>query len=265
MFCDLNGATAIPRREYARHKPVVINDLPASELVPATRMPATVGESRWSRFGPVHGADTGPQGGGAVFVHLVRHGQSTWNVQGRVQGQTAHPRLTARGRQQAARAAAELASLCDADTSLWSSDLERAVESARLVGARLGLGVRLDRDLREQHLGDMQGRLARDLRAEPTPEGLHVSDVRWAGGESMKDVHERVGRFFGAVAPTAGRHLVVVSHGDTIRVALAWLQGRDHRQVDWCPVDNGQVITLTRSVPSPPGGRLAGSWAASAC
>lgn len=260
MFCDLNGATAIPRREYARHKPVVISDLPASELVPATRMPATFGESRWSRFGPMHGADPGPQGVEPVFVHLVRHGQSTWNAQGRVQGQTAHPRLTALGRQQAWRAAEELASRCDSHTSLWSSDLERAVESARFVGTRLGLDVQLDRELREQHLGRMQGRLTRDLRAEPTPEGLHVSDVRWAGGESIKDVHERVGRFFSSVRPTAGRDLVVVTHGDTMSVALAWLQGRDHRQVDWCPVDNGQVVTVTLPVAPPPmdRSRLAG-------
>ena len=40
-----------------------------------------------------------------MTVHLVRHGQSTWNVEGRLQGQTVHPELTERGRREAAEAA----------------------------------------------------------------------------------------------------------------------------------------------------------------
>ncbi|AIJ22146.1 conserved protein, phosphoglycerate mutase family protein [Amycolatopsis methanolica 239] len=73
-----------------------------------------------------------------MAVHLVRHGQSAWNVAGRVQGQS--PRagsLTAAGRAQAA-------ALDVAGTVLVSSDLPRARETAEIIAARLGLPVLVD-------------------------------------------------------------------------------------------------------------------------
>ena len=186
-----------------------------------------------------------------VVLHLVRHGESTWNVQRRLQGQTAHPALTPLGVRQAQDAAAVLASRVDDAAMLWSSDLVRARQTADVVGHRLGLPVRETAALREQALGSMEGRLTRDLVPEPTPPGRHISEIRWAGGESVADVHERIGAFLGGLlradgaeadGPRAMEH-VLVSHGDTIRIALAWLDGRGHRDVEWTPIPNGAVVT----------------------
>lgn len=179
-------------------------------------------------------------------VHLVRHGQSTWNVERRLQGQTAHPTLTDQGHEDAARAATELANLIDgAPHVIYSSDLTRASQSARIIAARLGSPPVLDARLREQHLGRLQGRLTSDLRPEPTPEGMHVAEVRWGGGESIRDVHRRLSMFFADVLRDAPAHLVVVTHGDTLRVARAVLAGRGHRDVEWGVVPNGAVVTVT--------------------
>ena len=69
-------------------------------------------------------------------VYLVRHGQSEWNVLRLTQGQTMPPPLTALGRSQAASAAEILADELVGTARLLTSDLTRAVETARIIGSR---------------------------------------------------------------------------------------------------------------------------------
>lgn len=178
-------------------------------------------------------------------IHLVRHGESTWNLEGRLQGQTHGVPLTERGRRQAREAAGVLAERVDGRVGIWSSDQVRALETARVIGERLGCPVTETPALREQGLGDLEGRLTSELTAEPTPAGCHVSEVRWGGGESIRDVHVRVGAFLGELPREPLDHVVLVTHGDTLRVALAWLEGRSHRDVSWRVVGNGEVVTVT--------------------
>ncbi|WP_265447319.1 histidine phosphatase family protein [Flexivirga meconopsidis] len=175
-------------------------------------------------------------------IYLVRHGQSTWNHERRLQGQTAHPPLTELGRAQAASAAAELRDRLGSDRppTLWTSDLVRARQTAAVIGMRLCLTPRESPALREQGMGDLEGRGYDELRAEDPPAGgLDISEVRWGGGESVLDVHRRLAIFLAEL--DEGTH-VLVSHGDAIRVALAILDGRTHREVDWdSPMPNGGV------------------------
>lgn len=188
----------------------------------------------------------------SVEVHLVRHGQSTWNVEGRLQGQTVHPPLTSQGRVDAKRAGDRLAAIVGAaDVAIISSDLVRASQTAEAIentllefGAAVTGPATFTAALREQHLGDMEGRLTKELTPQPVPEGLHISEVRWGGGESLLDVHTRLRDFFEATLPQAPAHLVLVTHGDTLRVARALLTGRTHRDVEWDAVPNGAVITV---------------------
>ncbi|MBD5831482.1 hypothetical protein AWH69_09945 [Janibacter melonis] len=193
-----------------------------------------------------------------THVHLVRHGESTWNRDGRVQGAYCgadQAELTATGRADAARAGLTLGSRIGVPRGerslwLWSSDLRRALETAQVLAVALRpsgwtASVRHEPGLREQSLGDLEGREARTLRAEPVPEGEHVSEVRWGGGESMHDVFERVGAWLAPALLEQPEHLVVVSHEHTIRAALAWLRSTSHRDVDWDePVPPGSVTTL---------------------
>lgn len=174
------------------------------------------------------------------ICHLVRHGQSTWNVAGRVQGQTAHPQLTALGVQQAQDAARRLAQVVGPGARLWTSDLVRAAQTARIIGSRLGLEPVETVALREQSLGELEGLPRDQLRPQETPDGVHVSEVPWGAGESVLDVHNRLRRFLDSIDD--GEH-VLVTHGDTLRIALAVLDGRSHRQVDWSPMPNGAVVT----------------------
>ncbi|MEW5721334.1 MAG: histidine phosphatase family protein [Chloroflexota bacterium] len=93
---------------------------------------------------------------------LIRHGQTDWNVEGRWQGQTDLP-LNDRGRQEAQRVAQDLGAFEFA--ALYSSDLRRALETAQIIGAALGLAVTPERRLREINLGVWQGMLSTDIRA----------------------------------------------------------------------------------------------------
>ena len=176
-------------------------------------------------------------------LHLVRHGQSEWNLEGRLQGQTPHVPLTAVGREQAAAAGRLLAG--SGVDAVLTSDLLRARQTADVIGTLLDVVPLVEPALREQALGSLEGRLTRELTAEPTPAGVHVSEVRWGGGESVADVHARMGRFLARLTvDPPGESVVLVSHGDTIRVALAVLRGLGHREVEWMEVPNGSVTTV---------------------
>lgn len=176
------------------------------------------------------------------IVHLVRHGESTWNAEARLQGQTAHVLLTDRGRAEACATAGVLAGLVDGSAVLWSSDLARAVDTAHVIAQELALLPVYDEALRELSYGQMEGRLIADL---PCLDGSdHGPDTRWPGGESLRDVYERVGAFFDRGLSTAPRHVVVVSHGETLRVATALLLGLPVEQTPSEVPGNGSVVSL---------------------
>lgn len=173
-------------------------------------------------------------------VYLVRHGQSEWNLLRLTQGQTMHPRLTELGRAQA-EAAAEviLEDLAgEACLRIVSSDLVRAAETAEIIAAPLGAGVTYDKRLREHALGDLQG--------QPYEEGWSMADhsdwldphVRVGGGETVQEVYDRIGSL---LAATEGP-VVLVSHGDTIRAAYAWLRGLPVTEGSGIHISNGTVL-----------------------
>lgn len=153
---------------------------------------------------------------------LIRHGESTWNASGRWQGQ-ADPPLSARGREQAALLAAELAD--QGLELLVSSDLARTSETAAIVGRRLGLEPRHERGLRELDAGSWSG-LSREEIALRDARALARFDTgdpgaAAGGAESRRDAAERARRVLGALAAEhAGRRVAVVTHSGVIGALL---------------------------------------------
>jgi glucosyl-3-phosphoglycerate phosphatase len=122
---------------------------------------------------------------------LLRHGQTDYNVNGRMQGHL-DSLLTETGVEQASAVAPEIARL--APDRLISSDLRRAVDTADLVAAACGRPVKLDARLRETHLGDWQGRTVAEIEdGWPGAIATWRSDPAWAppGGESRIEVVRR--------------------------------------------------------------------------
>lgn len=171
-------------------------------------------------------------------VIWVRHGQSTWNRRGVMQGQSPGPSLTLRGHRQAHRAAQEIAKLHP--MHLYSSDLRRATQTARYLARALHLPVRITPLLRERGWGSYEGC--------PSEAAQRVGDVLgWCepipgGGESMVNVADRLDHLVSGIADgfDLDGPIVFVTHGDVIREAQR-LWGDPSLQD---AVDNGGHVKL---------------------
>ncbi|MGO1384053.1 MAG: histidine phosphatase family protein [Arachnia sp.] len=179
-----------------------------------------------------------------MLLHLLRHGQSTWNLENRLQGQTMEVPLTEAGRKQAAGAAAHLSTR--RLSAVWSSDQLRASHTADIVAAPHGLAVTLTAQLREQSLGELEGRLLRDLDGMWAPGG-RIPHVVPTGGESLRDVHQRMVLLCDSLRACFGDtdEVALVSHGDTLRVLFSVLAGRTHDNINWVAVENCKVVSRT--------------------
>jgi 2,3-bisphosphoglycerate-dependent phosphoglycerate mutase len=179
---------------------------------------------------------------------FVRHGESTWNASGFVQGQANGPVLTRNGRTEAASITGRLAGATI--TALYTSDLRRAWETAEIVGRALRIAPQSDVALRERNFGRAQGRPHSTL--PPAASGIDIdrvvdADARPVGGESLTELYERVARFIdGSERCAPEGDVLVVTHGGVIRVAQAYCNGLPAAGMDWGPVPNASVWGLTR-------------------
>jgi broad specificity phosphatase PhoE len=145
-------------------------------------------------------------------VLLVRHGQSTWNADGRWQGQ-ADPPLSPLGVAQAegASSSAELERV----DGWWGSDLERARRTAELLTAGRA-EVELNANLRERHAGEWEGLTRAEIEVG-WPRFL-VERKRPAGWEDDDSLVERASRALADIAARVpGGRVVAVTHGGVIR------------------------------------------------
>lgn len=156
---------------------------------------------------------------------LVRHGQTDWNAQRRLQGATDIP-LNDVGRGQARDAVAVLSGFeWDA---IVSSPLSRAAETADLIAAGLGLRVaRRVPELAERGFG-----LAEGLQAGPELEALRIPN----GFRGAESEDEAAGRGLAALEALAeefrGRRVLAVAHGTLLRVSLSRAVGRTLESID---------------------------------
>lgn len=156
-------------------------------------------------------------------ILLIRHGESTWNASGRWQGHADAP-LSVRGRSEANAAGAQLVDTFD---HAWSSDLQRANDTARSLARSIGLSVvHVDPDLRERAAGPWEG-LTRDDIETGWPNFLSTGD-RPDGYESDDLVIARVVPSLAKIASAAPRSLVV-THGGVMRALERHLTGSDRR------------------------------------
>ena len=160
-------------------------------------------------------------------ILIARHGQSDWNLEKRWQGFADRP-LTAKGCEQAEALAQRLAHI-ELD-AIYSSDLQRARETAAVVARSQGLEVQQVPDLREVDVGSWSG-LTRPEAEERFPEGFarwKLGYPGWKDGETYEAMTDRV---LGAVTRIASEHdrgrVLIVSHGGPIRAMHAAALGLD--------------------------------------
>jgi len=157
-----------------------------------------------------------------TLIILLRHGETTWNVEGRYQGHLDSP-LTPRGESQARALARRLAGVKFG--ALCSSDLGRASRTAAIIAQATGHEVRLDARLRERHLGIFQGLLKSEIK-QKLPDEYRLfktagPDHAVPGGESTRQSAQRSIACLEELARChAGETIVVVAHGGTISALL---------------------------------------------
>lgn len=152
------------------------------------------------------------------LITLIRHGETTWNAVGRVQGQLDSP-LSARGEEQAEALAQRLQS--EKFDALYASDLSRARDTAGKIAALSGLPIQIDTRLRERHYGMFQNLTWDEIKTR-FPEEYSLYKSRFPGvtipdGESVEEFGRRV---LEVLREIAGRHdhAAVVAHGGLVDV-----------------------------------------------
>ncbi len=181
---------------------------------------------------------------GVLQLYLVRHGESTWNVEGRVQGQTRHVPLTHVGVTQARDVAARLATA--PIQRLYTSDLVRAAQTAEHISKAIGVESWPDVRLRERSYGVLEGRPNHEVPMLGLTGGLPP------GGETFGAVVRRVGELLDECAAETARlggyGVAMVTHGDTIAAALTWLHEHGGSDVARHAPGNGAVISASMKV-----------------
>ena len=179
-------------------------------------------------------------------ITLIRHGESIWNGERRIQGNQ-DPALSPRGRRQAALLVKHLQDhLTRPAGAIYTSPLQRAAETADRIASTLHLPVIHEPDLREMSLGAWEGLTVAEIQA-----AFSGGYERWLedpaafpapGGEALSAFGSRVE---GALARMQRAHpgadLLIVSHGGVIKALLCFVLGLDVRYLFRLKQDNTAV------------------------
>jgi probable phosphoglycerate mutase len=151
-------------------------------------------------------------------IVAVRHGRTAWNAEQRLQGHM-DVALDALGRAQAARLAQALYG--EDLAAVYSSDLQRARDTAAPLAAAAGLVVQTDAALRERCFGHLEGlthaEVERDWPDDARCSRLRHPDCRPGGGESLSEFYARTVTAVSAIASRhAGQAIAIVAHGGVL-------------------------------------------------
>ena len=180
-------------------------------------------------------------------ILALRHGETTWNQDKRLQGQLDIP-LNERGHWQATRAAAALRD--EAIAAVYSSDLARAHQTAHAIAAALALEVRTHSGLRERHFGAFQGKTWTELEVEEPEATLawrtRVPDFAPGGdGETLLQLRERIETTFNGIAARhPGEQIVIVAHGGVLDMVYRLATGLELQAPRTWTVENAAINRL---------------------
>ena len=183
----------------------------------------------------------------ATRIIAVRHGETAWNVDARIQGQL-DVGLNATGRWQARRVGEALAG--EQISAVYSSDLGRAHETACTISEVTGVPVVAEEGLRERSFGMFEGKTFTEIH-ENWPD--HAQNWRkripdWEppeGGESLLQLRERVTRTMHALAARhPGELIVIVAHGGVLDALYRVATGQEVNSPRTWELPNGAINRL---------------------
>jgi probable phosphoglycerate mutase len=183
-------------------------------------------------------------------VLLIRHGETAWNAEQRVQGHLDIP-LNAEGQRQAAALGRTL--LNEALDAVFASDLQRALQTAQAIAAPRGMQVHIEPDLRERCFGAFEGLLYADIGAR-YPQAHAAWQARDfdacfpPGVNAAETLREFSGRvmdtLINLVSATHYRKIALVTHGGVLECAYRAARGEDFSTPRDFPVLNASINRL---------------------
>lgn len=174
-------------------------------------------------------------------IYIARHGQTQWNVKGKIQGHTDSP-LTKEGISQARNLANELKNI--KFDAAYSSDLLRAKKTAQIVALEHELIVKTKKALRERNFGSLEGQgknglaILEELRKQKIP--YETRNI-----ESDEKMIERVILLLRELAVAyPGKTVLVVSHGGILRTLLVHLGFATYEKMNKLSIGNTSYIKI---------------------
>lgn len=184
--------------------------------------------------------------------YIVRHGQTDWNVKDLLQGQ-ANPPLNHTGRKQAHEIAETLKTIHFDE--IFSSDLDRAVETTEIIAKERNLAVKTATALREKSYGSYEGRFRQEVKEElkelfDTWKKLTTDDEKmkfkiYKNGESDGEAAERFIRHLREIAIAyPGKTILIASHGGVMRYLLIKLGWAKYNEMESHAIQNTGYIKV---------------------
>ncbi len=177
---------------------------------------------------------------------LIRHGQTSWNVEHRLPGQIPGIELNETGRQQTARLADALTVI--PISAIISSPLERAYETAKIIAQKFNLEIQFEPDLMDTELGHWAGQSYEELSKNDPAWKAFVKDptVGPDDVETFPHVQER------AVAAierwrkldSIGAYPAFVAHADVVKLLIAHYAGLEAKRAGSFMIDNASVSLI---------------------
>lgn len=149
-------------------------------------------------------------------VYITRHGQTVWNIEGRLQGQN-NSELTEKGLKQA-RILGERIKSIHIDI-IYSSPLKRTMETAKIIRGNRDIEIIEEDGFKELSFGDYEGMSKSDLKNSGKGEEIdkifaYEEDVKTPNGESLKELYNRVSKTLDKILyKEKGKTILIVTHG----------------------------------------------------
>mgnify|MGYP000918925010 CR=1 FL=1 len=160
-------------------------------------------------------------------IYLIRHGQSEWNILSKIQGQK-DAKLTDLGREQARKLGERL--INENIDVIYSSDLSRALETAKIIASRIQKPIVECKELREIKFGPWEGLTLDEIKKQYEEEYLvwmrNPERFKLEGAETLEDLKERVMIYLDEIiTENKDKNIAIVSHNATLKVIILNLLG----------------------------------------
>ena len=150
-------------------------------------------------------------------IYLIRHGETVFNSEGKIQGGGLDSPLTENGVNQA-KLLSEYLKLNSFEVDLiFSSPIERALQTARIVTSHLGKEIHLDPSLKEINCGEYEGRLIESIEKEKLRKLRIDPFEKYPSGECLDDVKRRAETFIKKLKDRKEESVLIFSHGNFLR------------------------------------------------